>query len=50
MENYSGISKGAIIGVVSNLAANYISFGSWQIENVIIGLIVGAVLGKMFLR
>ena len=37
--------KGAIIGVGANVAANWLTFGSIQPINVIVGLFVGAALG-----
>lgn len=45
MKNGSNVIKGAIIGLVANLLSNYLTFNSWQTENAIIGLAVGALLG-----
>jgi len=37
--------KGAIIGVGANVTANWLTFGSIQPVNVIVGLAVGGFLG-----
>ena len=43
----NGALKGAVIAVSADLISNYISFGGWHMENVIIGAIIGAVLGEL---
>ena len=37
--------KGAAIGVGANVAANWLTFGSIQPWNVVVGLVVGAIMG-----
>ena len=45
MKNGSNVIKGAAIGIIANMLSNQITFGSWQMENVFVGLIVGAIMG-----
>ena len=40
-----GVLRGAIIGVVSGIAANLITFGEVQPVNIILGFIIGGALG-----
>lgn len=46
----NGAIKGALIAVFANMISNYITFQSWQMENVIVGLIIGGLLGHIFLK
>ena len=39
--------KGAIIGAGANVAANWLTFGSIQPLNVVVGLAVGAIMGVL---
>lgn len=45
-----GAIKGAVVGIMANAIANYVSFGELQPANIVVGLVVGAVLGYMFLN
>ncbi len=40
-----GAMIGAIIGIISNAIANYITFGDIQPSNIVVGLVVGAIIG-----